>query len=120
MRTILLTFENEAERDEYLKIMRSMAAYMVTPSSKQVTTSDAKTNGELVLKVLETVKFDPPVKQDSDRHVELYVAGQKLREGSLEEINELFNQEITQHSGSVVVKEKRGDETVIIRQRPRG
>ncbi len=118
MKTILLTFENETERDEYLKIMRQMAAYMITPSQKTVATSDVKTNGELILKVLDTIKFDPPVKSDSERLAALFVAGQKMQEGNLAELNKLFTQEITQHRGSVQIREYRDDKWVVIRQRP--
>ena len=115
MKSILLTFDNETERDEYLKIMRTMAAYMASPNN---TSPEATTNGEFVLKVLETVKFDPPIRADSERQVALFISGQKMKEGSLEELNKLFVQEITQHRGSVQLREMRDDKWVIIRQRP--
>jgi len=118
MKTILLTFENETERNEYISLLRNMAAYMISPPTKTVASSDVKTNGELILKVLETVKFDPPVKSDSERLVALFVAGQKMQEGSLTELNKLFTQEITQHRGSVQIRELRDDKWVVIRQRP--
>ena len=109
MKTILLTFENESQRDEYLKLMRIAAANMVTVEDQA--------NTKLFVDALDNVRFDPPIKPDSERPTALYVAGQKMLEGSLADLNVRFDQEITQHSGTVQIREQRGDQWHIIRQR---
>jgi hypothetical protein len=110
MKTILLTFEDESQRDEYLKIVRTMAASLISSGDPDST--------KLIVNTLDNVKFDPPVRSDSERQTALFVAGQKMTEGSLEELNKLFAQEITQHSGSVQIREMREGDWHIIRQRP--
>lgn len=110
MKTILLTFDDEAKRDEYLKLMRVTAANLVSTGDSDST--------KIIVDALDNVKFDLPIRPDSERQTALFVAGQKMTEGTLEELNKLFDQEITQHSGSVQVREMRGEKWHIIRQRP--
>lgn len=98
MKSILITFADDAERDAFLEEVRAL-----------------KTDS--VHKALGTVRLDPPIKEDHERQCALFVTGQKLIEGSLSELNQRFEQEVAVHSGSVVIKELRGGEWHEIRAR---
>ena len=110
MKTILLTFEDETKRDEYLKLMRVTAANLVSSGDAEST--------KIIIDAIDSVKFDPSVKSSSERQTALFIAGRKMSEGSLEELNKLFVREITQHSGSVQIREMYDGEWRVIRQRP--
>lgn len=98
MKSILITFADDTERDAFLEEVRALQS-------------------DSVRKALGTVRLDPPIKDDHERQCALFVSGQKLVEGSLSELNQRFQQEVGVHSGSVVIKELRGGEWHEIRAR---
>lgn len=113
MKTILLTFETDGQRSMFLEVVRTAAVSMAATES-----TDTQLKGKFLLDTLEGLKFDPPIKSDNERQVALFVAGKKMAEGNLAELNRRFTQEITQHSGSVQIREMRDGEWTVIRQRP--
>ena len=98
MKSILITFEDDGARDSFLEEVKSLES-------------------ESAYKALSTVRIDPPIKEDHERQCALFVSGQKLVEGNLSEMNLRFTQEISVHSGSVVIKELRNGEWHEIRAR---
>jgi hypothetical protein len=98
VKTILLSFADDKERDEFLATIKG-----ITDESVQT--------------ALNTVQLDPPMKADHERQCALFITGQKLVEGSLIDMNQRFEQEIAVHSGSVIIKELRGGEWHEIRSR---
>lgn len=98
MKSILITFADDVERDQFLEQVRTVKADVVT-------------------KALGTIKLDPPIKEDHERQCALFISGQKMMEGSLTELNRRFDQEVGSHSGSVIIKELRGGEWHEIRAR---
>ena len=97
-KTVLFTFENDTSRDEFLSKLKS-------------------TSSEVVLKALNTIKLDPPVKADFERSATLFVSGKKLAEGSLSDMQKRFGQEIAAHSASVEVRELREGTWTVIKSR---
>lgn len=98
MKTILLSFADDVERDEFLASIKN-------------------STDDCVQKALNTIKLDPPTKEDHERQCALFITGQKILEGNLTDMNLRFDQEIASHSGSVVIKELRGGEWNEIRAR---
>lgn len=101
-KTILLTFETDVKRDEFLEHAKELA----TLYSDQV-----------VLEALESIKLDPPIKTDAERSAALFVSNKKMFEGSLSEVQRRFSQETAAHSASVEIRELRGGEWKVIRAR---
>jgi len=104
MRTLLLTFEDDVERDQYLKLVLKP-----TPLSESETL--------LLQKTVETAKFDPPIRPDSERVAHLFVSGQKMAEGLLPAMQARFDQEVGVHSASVELREQRNGEWLVVRKR---
>lgn len=98
MKSILITFADDTERDRFLEEAK-------------------KAGSEIIDKALGTVKLDPPIKEDHERQCALFISGQKILEGNLSDLNVRFQQEIAVHSGSVVIKELCGGEWHEIRAR---
>lgn len=98
MKTVLFSFEDDVIRDQFLELLKD-------------------SDEDLVKTTLNTAKLDPPIKEDHERMVAIFIAGQKLHEGQLSEMNKVFEQELAAHSGSVIMKELRGGEWVEIRAR---
>lgn len=97
-RTVLFTFENDSDRDEFLS-------------------SVAGVESELVKKTLNTIKLDPAVKEAHERYGALFVGGQKHHEGLISELDRIFDQECAMHKASVILKEMRNGEWHTIRSR---
>jgi hypothetical protein len=119
VKSILFTFENEKDRDQFLQTVREAADRMIKSDDIPDGYTERAKNGTLVQKTLETIKLDPPVKADHERQCGIWVSGQKLKEGNLDELSKMFNQEIASHSGNVELRELRGGEWVVIRSRRR-
>lgn len=121
MKTALFSFEDDATRDRFFEILRqaslAMAHNAETMDEPQRSTDIANSN--LMTTSLNTIKLDPPIKEDHERSAAIWISGQKLHEGHLAEMNRVFDQELASHSGSVVMKELRGGEWLEIRARRR-
>jgi hypothetical protein len=113
MKTILLTFADDTQRSQFLEIIRTIAVGMTI--SEQ---TETQSNGQFLINSLDDLRLDPPIKTDTERQVALFVAGTKMDEGNLVAMNQRFNREIHQHSGSVQIREMRDGQWTIIRQRP--
>lgn len=112
MKTLLFSFENDATRDQFLTAIRNAADIMVKASKP-----DISEGGGLIQSTLNTTVLDPPIKEDHERIVAIFITGQKMYEGQLSEMNKVFEQELASHTGSVVMKELRGGEWTEIRAR---
>lgn len=117
MRTILFTFADDKTRDRFLDAVRGAAETMVESSDVPEGFEGRQTSGNLVLSTLRTAQFDPPVKSDHERQCSLWIAGSKLMEGNLSDMQKQFKQECASHSASVILKEYRGGEWHEIRTR---
>ena len=102
MKTVLLTFGNEKKRDEFLKIMHEVAATLALSNDDNVVN-----RGKLVKEGLGAVRLDPPIRPDNERQCALFVAGEKILEGTLDVLKNRFKEECGVHKGSVTVKELR-------------
>lgn len=92
--TVLFTFDDSDQRESFLKWVEA--------------------NNEDAIK---RISLDPPIKDDSFRECSLYVSGKKLLDGNYNDLNRRFSQEVNVHSATVELKEKRGDDLVVIRRR---
>ncbi len=97
-KTILFTFDDESLRDQFLATVR-------------------QSDEPVVESALSSVRFDPPIRLDSERFAALYVAGSKLTEGKLPDIEKLFAAEITAHRANCEIKEQVNGEWITIRRR---
>lgn len=113
-KTALFTFGNESIRDRFIKLLRTTANDL---SKSDDGDRDSGNDGIFLLQVLDGVRFDPPIKLDSERTASLFVAGKKLSEGMLSEMRRRFDQELASHSASVELRELREGEWVTIAQR---
>lgn len=123
-KTLLLTFDDESQRDEFLDAMNVIIHTTTDPAGANMKHQaegweKRKENGEFLQKVMRTAKLDPPIKSDGERLCTLFVSGKKMLEGSLADLNKRFDQEVGVHSGSVEIREKRDDEWVVVRNRMR-
>lgn len=116
MKTILFSFADSDDRDKFLSIIKDATETMISYAAKSEEESAAVTK-EFISSVLNTIKLDPPIKEDHERSVAIFVSGTKLYEGQMAEMSKVFNQEAASHTASVVMKELRGGEWVEIRAR---
>jgi len=107
-KTILFTFENDLLRDKFLFQVRGLATGSIVP---------AYADNDLILKTLDTIRLDPPIKTDAERSAALFVSGKKLVEGSLSDMQKRFDQEMASHSASLEIRELREGEWKTIRSR---
>lgn len=117
MKSVLFTFESDSTRDLFLRVAREAAVSMANSSKTKDGSEVLANHGQLILSTLDTAQFDPPVKPEHERQSSLWVAGQKLIEGNLSDMQKQFTQECNAHSASVVLKEYRGGEWHEIRTR---
>ena len=116
MKTILISFPDDKARDLYLRLTKLASDKMLEP---QTIASDpsAQQGGDCLRSALGTVKLDPPIKQDHERMVAVFVSGRKMAEGPLTTMQQRFQQEVDSHSANVEVRELRDGEWIIIRRR---
>jgi hypothetical protein len=119
VKSILFTFENDTDRDQFLQVVKEAADRMIKSDDVPDGYTERAKNGALIQKTLDTIKLDPPVKADHERQCGIWVSGQKLKEGPLDELNKMFNQEIAAHSANVELRELRGGDWNVIRSRRR-
>ena len=117
MKSILFTFENEETRDQFLDFLNVGAEKMITSDDVPDGYTERAKTGQLIRNTLNTIKLDPPVKADHERQCGIWVSGQKLKEGSLEDLNKMFAQEIISHSATVEIRELRNGSWTPIRSR---
>jgi len=98
MKTVLLSFEDEAQRDDFLAAMR-------------------KVESEVVKNSLSSIVLDPSIRDENERHCAVFVTGQKIIEGKFADMSLRFDQETSSHSGSVLLKELVQGEWKTIRTR---
>lgn len=130
MPSILLTFEDDQQREEFIRITKGLADL----ARKLGDTEETKRQTELICKTIDTATpFDqisnpattnPAVSSCSCNHDfnekhALFVSGKKMLEGTFSEMQKLFKREVTQHSGSVEVRIYREDKWRPVMQRPR-
>jgi len=118
MKTVLFSFASDKERDHFLEMLKDISDTMVSPESTardggEVRAADAA----LIQRTLDNIRLDPPVRSAEERQGALYVAGQKLVEGSIADMNKRFEQEIASHGGTVEIRELRGGQWVSVRTR---
>lgn len=115
MPSILLTFENQEQHDEFLQIIAQLTECLDA-------TADTKSQAELMTKVMSTATGVVPdshqCKCDLNEKHALFISGKKMTEGSLPELQKLFKREVTQHSGSVEVRVYREGKWRPVMQRP--
>lgn len=109
-KTVLFTFSNEAEQEQFLlsydKLVKKSAA------------SKSSANDVAVLqKAITNITLDPELQQEGQRATAVFVSNKKIYEGTLKDCKTRFQFEIGSHSGGVEIKEKRGDSWVAIRSR---
>lgn len=109
-KTIMLSFPDEKTRDRYLQFMHDIINDIVKPES-------AQSNAEMVKDALNTVKFDPLVKSDTERMAAIFVSGSKIVDGNMVNMKQRFLQEIGSHSANVELKEMRDGEWKTIQAR---
>lgn len=85
MKTILLSFRDEKERDQFVNVIQAI--------------DGLKT-------LVDTLVFDPQLKEPI-KSCSIWVAGSKLAEGEKPEMKRMFDQECAAHSATVVMKEMR-------------
>lgn len=117
MHTILLTFDTEHERHEFIELIKDAANRLEVLGAQNETQAMWQPR---LKKLLDTAIMDAQVcKCDNptpEKHA-LFVAGKKMCEGTLSEMQQRFQQEINQHSGSVQIRALRNEGWTTIRQR---
>ena len=125
MPSILLTLEDDAQYDQFLKAARALAEQL---SSME----DCQPQSDLFLKILGTAVASPAppdIKEAKEKTCSccsnitekyaLFITGKKMMEASLPELQKIFKREIVQHSGSVQIRGFRNGEWVTVMNRPR-
>ncbi len=109
MSNVLFTFENEDQRNDFLKLIRNLGnVYAILPDEYH-----GKIDTD---KILSSIEIDIP----TTRSYGLWISGKKMLEGPYEKINTLFNQEIKTHSANIELKEMRNGKWITIRSRRDG
>lgn len=91
MKTMLLSFKDDATREAFLSKLKSL-------------------KDEMVDAAIETLRFDPAVKSLDERHAALWVSGTRIMEGPLPQVERMFKQECASHNAKVEIREyKNGD-----------
>lgn len=111
--TVLMTFTTDAERDAFLAAIKHEA-------DERLLEDEAEPTGLLYRTALSSVKLNPSIKSQEDRTAALYVAGQKLQEGSLTAMMRAFDNEIAGHRATVELRELIDGEWHQIRVRRNG
>jgi len=97
-KTILFTFDNEDKRNQFITLMRQASSLLIKEENFK--------NFESIIKAaLDTAKYDPSIKLDTERTVAIFVSGQKITEGSLPNMRRYFDQEVASHSANVELRE---------------
>ncbi len=118
MKTILLTFPDDKIRDRFIRLLKEQAEAMVGPvSQSQPEPEKRKSDSEMILRAIGSIKLDPPLKSDRERVVAIFVSGQKMTEGTLADLRKRFQQEVGSHSANVELRELRDGEWVTIQSR---
>jgi hypothetical protein len=127
MPSILLTFEDDTQYDQFIKAARALAEQLSG-------LEDCQPQSDLFLKILGTAVASPAppdtkeVKEiktcncccsNTPEKYALFITGKKMMEASLPELQKIFKREIVQHSGSVQIRGFRNGEWVTIMNRPR-
>jgi hypothetical protein len=99
MKTILISFDNVAEREQFIKVLQEHASDPV------------------IGKALTTLRLDPAIKTGEERQAALYVSGTRLAEGTMPTIEKMFKQECAAHHAKVEIKEFKNGEWHRIRVR---
>lgn len=116
MKSALFNFPDDKTRDKFFRLLKLASDTMLLPET--VIKDPASVNdGTIIREALRTVKLDPPLKAAYERTVALFVSGRKMREGSLSELQQCFQQEVDSHKASVELKELKEGEWTTIRSR---
>lgn len=116
MKTVLFSFEDADQRDIFLGILQKLSTNCVAELSTTGATT-ARTHEALLVKTLESVRLDPPIKSDDERTGVIYISGQRIIEGPMKDMSKRFDQEVASHSGTVELRELRGGEWKQVRIR---
>lgn len=125
MHTLLLTFDTEQERKEFLELINDAANRLEVLGAQNEIQAMWQPR---LKKLLETATLDVSTeagtcncngncgKKEDDTYA-LFVSGRKMNEGKLSEIQKQFNQELSQHNGTVQIRIQREHGWVVVRQR---
>jgi hypothetical protein len=94
MKTISMTFQTEAERDEFV-------AFIAKSKHKNT---------------ISTIKYDPTILYDSDMAA-IFINNTKMYEGNLNEMNSKFFDELNAHKAPMTLKKMVEGKWVVIRSR---
>jgi hypothetical protein len=111
--TVLFTFQDATQRDKFVQLIKYTSLGAVSVDDILLSLE----NQELLKIAVKSASNDPQVRIDEDKLVGLFVAGKKLVEGNLKDIRRRFHQEIAAHSGSVEIRELRGDTWKVLQSR---
>jgi hypothetical protein len=110
MKTILISFNDDKDRDRFLQLLKGTLSALETNRSMEV-------DVELMRSALASIRLDPPIKSDLERTAAVFVSGTKMAEGTLANMRQRFQQEIGSHSANVEVRELRDGEWIVIQTR---
>lgn len=88
MKTVLFTFDDDAQRVKFIESVKSHA-----PKA-----------------TMDKMQLDPQLKTGDERTIALFVSGVRIIDGTLSAMQKRFEQEVASHSGTVEIKELRGNE----------
>lgn len=109
-KTVLFTFANDQEQERFLQ------SYDRVVKKCQATKSLA-TESAFLSEAVKNVTLDPELQQEGQRATAVFVSNKKVYEGTLKDCKTRFQFEVGSHSGSVEIREKRGNDWATIRSR---
>lgn len=120
--TLLLTFDNNDQRQKFIDLVDEIVFTTADENGKNIQNNlpgweERRDNGLFIQDVMKNAIKDPLIKDESERVGSLFVSGQKILDGLIQDLNKRFELEVASHSGSVEIKEKRGDEWIVVRRR---
>lgn len=109
-KTILFTFTNEQEQERFIQSLDKVI-------KKSAATQSLYSEVAVLQQACKNITKDPELQQEGQRATAVFVSNKKIFEGTLKDCKTRFQYEIGSHSGSVELREKRGDSWVVLSSR---
>lgn len=109
-KSVLFTFVNEQEQERFLQSLDKVV-------KKAAATKSLAIESAFLAQAAKNVTLDPELQQEGQRATAVFVSNKKIFEGTAKDCKTRFQFEVGSHSGSVEIREKRGDAWTTIRSR---
>lgn len=114
MPSILLTFDTNPERERFIEELHILVDALageegVNLQYKEEGWEERKEKGEFLKKAAKSLRRDPAIRGDDERRAAIFISGQQMVTGNVEQLSTRFQQECSIHSANVELREDTGD-----------